>query len=362
MKIHQNVFNNHKDNWDVYRFGPEPLDTIPVRLKRELQTVVKYLKYACNATGLVYFGSPEKNGDALEYFRSLYEKLGYEKDQDLLISILVYRILGSKKIKLITNNKHLEKFVEKNLNLVNTEDFIQVEFNHLKLERVNLAPIGIPLDFYFSLLGVYTDFEIEQYKYRNTKTTIVAKEGDYVIDAGGCWGDTALYFGNKVGENGKVFCFEFIPSNLKILKKNLALNPEVERRVSIVEHPVWEESGLDLAYIDNGPGSKVFFDQPEFYDGKTTTLTIDDLVHNRQISKIDFVKMDIEGAELSALQGAEKTIRQFKPSLAIALYHSGEDFFRIPSYIDSLDLGYKFFLGHYTIHQEETILFATIHD
>jgi hypothetical protein len=71
--------------------------------------------------------------------------------------------------------------------------------------------------------------------------------------------------------------------------------------------------------------------------------------------------MDIEGAEPFALRGAEQTLRKYKPNLAIAIYHSLSDFVKIPEYLSSLGLGYKFYLGHFTIHEEETILYATIH-
>lgn len=88
------------------------------------------------------------------------------------------------------------------------------------------------------------------------------------------------------------------------------------------------------------------------------TTTIDQLVSEQQIDRVDFIKMDIEGAELNALKGAEAVIRKFKPTLAIALYHRVEDFYQIPGWINNLGLGYHFYIGHYTIHQEETILFC----
>jgi hypothetical protein len=68
--------------------------------------------------------------------------------------------------------------------------------------------------------------------------------------------------------------------------------------------------------------------------------------------------MDIEGAELFALEGARNTIRRFKPKLAIAIYHSIDDFVTIPKWIMDLDVDYNFYLGHYTIHEEETVFFA----
>ena len=69
--------------------------------------------------------------------------------------------------------------------------------------------------------------------------------------------------------------------------------------------------------------------------------------------------MDIEGAELKALKGAREALRKFKPKLAISVYHSLSDYIAIPQYINSLNLGYSFYLNHHTIHSEESILYAT---
>jgi len=91
---------------------------------------------------------------------------------------------------------------------------------------------------------------------------------------------------------------------------------------------------------------------------QVTTISIDDFVSERKLPRVDFIKMDIEGAELSALKGAEKTICANKPRLAIAVYHRQDDFIDISTYLNDLDVGYEFFLDHFTIYGEETILFA----
>ena len=91
----------------------------------------------------------------------------------------------------------------------------------------------------------------------------------------------------------------------------------------------------------------------------TNQNDLDDLVTSGSIKKADFIKMDIEGAEQQALRGAEKSIRRFKPDMAITVYHSLEDFWQIPQYLVSLNLGYVFYLRHFTIHAEETVLFAS---
>ena len=84
--------------------------------------------------------------------------------------------------------------------------------------------------------------------------------------------------------------------------------------------------------------------------------SIDDIVKN---NRVDFIKMDIEGAELNALKGAAKTIVRDHPILAVCVYHKREDLLEIPNYIHSLYEGYKFYIraygGPYSI---EIVLFC----
>jgi hypothetical protein len=94
--------------------------------------------------------------------------------------------------------------------------------------------------------------------------------------------------------------------------------------------------------------------------GECLTLSIDDLVVQRGLEKIDFVKLDIEGAEMNALKGASKTIKKFRPKLAIALYHSVEDFERIPILLRELVPEYELYFSHCSINAEESILFAKV--
>ena len=76
------------------------------------------------------------------------------------------------------------------------------------------------------------------------------------------------------------------------------------------------------------------------------------------MDRVDFIKLDIEGAELRTLKGAEHTLNRFRPSLAISLYHSLDDFVAIPAFLRNLNLNYGFYLDHFTTHREETVLFA----
>ena len=91
------------------------------------------------------------------------------------------------------------------------------------------------------------------------------------------------------------------------------------------------------------------------------TISIDDFSTVAAVA-IDFIKMDIEGAERSALAGSIATIIRDRPKLAISIYHSLDDLLELPTtlieHLDSRDVSYRFYLDHFTIHGEETILFA----
>ena len=135
--------------------------------------------------------------------------------------------------------------------------------------------------------------------------------------------------------------------------------PVATDTIEIVEHPLWRTSGKRLWYVDWGPGSRVTDDPARFRaDGECTTLSIDDLVRERGVTKVDFIKMDIEGAEYDVLAGARDVLQRYRPRLAISLYHRPSDFVTIPCYLDSLGLNYRFYLDHHTLYLNESVLFA----
>ena len=67
--------------------------------------------------------------------------------------------------------------------------------------------------------------------------------------------------------------------------------------------------------------------------------------------------MDIEGAESYALEGAKEIIKQYRPKLAISVYHKKDDFWKIPMQILAIDGDYSIYLRHYTEAHAETVMF-----
>ena len=88
---------------------------------------------------------------------------------------------------------------------------------------------------------------------------------------------------------------------------------------------------------------------------KVKSVTLDNFCkENKTI--INFIKADIEGAEMSMLQGASELIKNNSPTIAICLYHKRDDFWQIPSYIASLNPNYKFWFRC----EAEPVLFAKV--
>lgn len=355
------VNNNYEDNYDFNRFGKAPeLIKKPRSPKQAFISWINRKGFYNNFNNYLFSKKIESINYPLTDFIYLYSNLEDEYSKDLLIKIIAYRVLGYTKVKLplstpqFWNNQHL---IESNQSKI---DFIDIDFMNLRLPLTDLSFLGNPLKMYYTSLGINIDFIIKQYEFHREKIYIEAEMGDIVIDAGACYGDTALYFGDKVGITGQVHAFEFIPGNIKIFKKNLRINEDLGYKINLVPNPLWSTSGEEVFYYSNGPGSKVSLEEFEGYTNKTTTISIDDYYQINKLARIDFIKMDIEGAEVKALQGAQEIIKKFKPKLAIALYHSTNDFDAIPRFINELNLGYKLYLSHSTIYGEETMLFASI--
>lgn len=327
---------HEKDNTDHLRFS-EPL-SLKATVKQKLVDVAASLG----------FHRPPDVQRAILQIPDLDQAYGLLEDQpskDLLIKLLVYRILGSAHVRLPLNNLDYWRQRRSLSQHIVRENTIQVPvLGALGLYNINCIRL------HTHPIGLMNTFILEQYRCRRADVHVCP--GDIVVDAGGCWGDTALYFADSAQH---VYCFECMPSNIAIIHLNLALNPELARKISVVEKALWNQSGETLQFGDLGPGSRRVAG-----DGttKVQTQTLDDFVSKNLLEKIDFIKMDIEGAEPEALRGAEETIRKYRPKLAISIYHDPRHLACIPRWLASLDAGYRFWLDHFTIHHEETVLFA----
>lgn len=88
--------------------------------------------------------------------------------------------------------------------------------------------------------------------------------------------------------------------------------------------------------------------------------TIDHFFSSNDMKKVDFIKLDVEGSEINALKGGQRTISICMPKLAISIYHKPNDLFEILNFVKLIFPFYRnFAIGHYSIHQGETVLYVS---
>lgn len=169
----------------------------------------------------------------------------------------------------------------------------------------------------YTIEGLYTtaaDFDYYQHFYK-------VKEGDVVIDAGANVGNISLLFSNIIGKRGTVFCFEPDRYNIDFLKESFSLNTNLPNNWQVCDLLLWNENvQLDFQEVGTVGSSAVWISDKNSVV-KKTAVTLDSWYLNQDLSKIDFIKMDIEGAEIEALEGCVAIIEKFKPNFAIASYH-----------------------------------------
>jgi FkbM family methyltransferase len=245
------------------------------------------------------------------------------------------------------------------MDAVNERDFL---FSH----RFDLRPIGYPITLETSMFGVQATYQLQQYRAPNHPDAR-PRAGDVVVDGGGYLGETALWFAHVVGETGRVLTFELEKGALSVLRENLEANPGLASRITVDEHALWDEPGHELPILVSGPGTTVMTETAGADDNRhppaeqlVPTTSVDALVASGELERVDFVKLDIEGAESAALKGAEQTLRRFTPRLALAAYHQFDDMWVLMRQIDQLELGYEFAMAHFTPHHEETVLYAWV--
>ncbi|MGB6787381.1 MAG: FkbM family methyltransferase [Candidatus Acidiferrales bacterium] len=299
-----------------------------------------------------FYRSPAISYDALERISKIegldraYELFADQSSKDLFVKLLAYRVLGHRHVRLPLNNA---EYWNMRLSLGHYVKSPHTISDIPILGSLDLCQVG-DVTLHTHALGLLNTFLLEQY--RCPRADIGVREGDVAIDAGGCWGDTALYFAQKAAD---VFSFECIPSNIAIIQENLRLNPQLAAKITVIQKALWDTSAVRLTFNDTGPGSRPSSNRAGI---DVETQTLDDFVSENSLKRVDFIKMDIEGSEPKALAGAERTIRSYRPQLAISLYHDPSHFALIPNWLAGLGLGYQFYLDHFTIFEEETVLFA----
>ncbi len=164
------------------------------------------------------------------------------------------------------------------------------------------------------------------------------------VDGGGYVGDTCTQIIKNYPDFKKIYLIEPIQENLRIAKRNLGHLENIE-------------------FINLGISNKketLYFNEEKSFSaiyGKGTQSVQVDTLDNIIKEKVDYIKLDIEGAEQDAIDGAKETILKYKPVLAICIYHRAQDWYKIPEKVLAIYDGYKIYIRHYMEGIFETVIY-----
>jgi FkbM family methyltransferase len=189
-------------------------------------------------------------------------------------------------------------------------------------------------DYLREFFGTIAEMEVDQYGKGEPHP------GDVVLDCGANYG---IYTRKALRDGAKlVVSIEPEPTLITCLRRTF--EKEIARgRVIVVPKGVWDhEDTLVLHRIPQRPWGDSFLPAEGAQSSVEAPLsTIDRIVSELGLSRVDFIKMDIEGAEERALVGAQQTIRRFHPRMAVCVYHQPSDPERIPALVRQYAPSYR---------------------
>lgn len=162
------------------------------------------------------------------------------------------------------------------------------------------------------------------------------RSGDVVLD---CGANVGVYTRHALDAGARtVVAIEPAPENIDCLRRNFA--DEVKAgRVIIYPKGVWDtDEEIQIRTFDKeSGGNSVALNFPGSREGPRVPLTtIDKIAAELRLDRVDFIKMDIEGAERKALVGARDSVARFQPRMAISLEHRPHDYEAISAIVAKL--------------------------
>ena len=186
---------------------------------------------------------------------------------------------------------------------------------------------------YFKLSGELRYLQQCEYK-KDLFAPIALNDEEIYMDLGAYRGDTVAEFLQKVNDYNKIYALE---PNGKTFKK-LKENTQGLENILLCNAAVSDTDGTVYMKAD-GRGTTVATAGNEI-----AAVTLDTLLEGTPAT---LIKMDVEGQEAAALNGAKQTIRRWHPKMIVAAYHRSEDIFKLPLMVHSIAPDYKILLRHF---------------
>lgn len=180
------------------------------------------------------------------------------------------------------------------------------------------------------------------------------REDEIFVDCGAAVGETVDHFLEMTAEKfAHLYAFEPDEANFRQLSERIDRyrNRPFYKNISLLNQATGDKDCTVVFEHGGGEGSRVIESQGE---GGMQMVRLDSALPDGAT----FLKLDVEGHELAALRGAERTIRECKPRIAVCVYHRDDDLLTIPAYLKSLNPDYQIGLRHCNQVRFDTICFA----
>ena len=169
--------------------------------------------------------------------------------------------------------------------------------------------------------------------------------GDIVLD---CGSNVGVFTREALNQGaGLVVAIEIAPENLECMRRNFA-DEIAHGRVLVYPKGVWDKDAFLTLTVasENSAADSVVMHPEKSHEGPRVELTtIDKIVAELKLERVDFIKMDIEGAEQNALIGARATLAKYHPRMSLSAYHRPDDPKRIPELVRAGWSGYRMECG-----------------
>lgn len=194
----------------------------------------------------------------------------------------------------------------------------------------------------------YGNFKHNEEQYFNNLTlNLSSNKRIRYIDGGAYNGDTFLDLANQV-EVGSSYLFEPDPDNFHSLVETIS---EHSDKVMCLPLALSDHHEVLSFNAGNGEGGAISADG----NVHIATVALDELLPNHNI---DFIKLDVEGAEIQALKGGIELIKRSQPILAISLYHKPQDIWEIPLFVRKLLPNHKLYIRQHYYNSFDSVLYA----
>jgi len=183
---------------------------------------------------------------------------------------------------------------------------------------------------------------------------VLPSSNDIIIDGGAYDGDSAKQFFKYLSKKCKILCFECDQANYAKLVK---LQKNTVNKIIPICKALWSENTI-LHFSQGTHDTESMISLKK--NIKTYSIEAISLDCFMEDEPIGFLKLDIEGSEIQAIEGAKSIIQKQSPKLAISAYHLPDDLWRIPQNIFTINPKYNLYLGHHTQKFMDSVCYANI--